>query len=131
MSRSSDIISSIHHLERKIEEYRNKIAKLEEKAELLRGKQEIINADFYEPEKSSDMTFSGAFLGRTESDTENLRTEATCRIDITQQELSEFIYAINRAIERLNELIEECEREISSLEDELSSLSEMDCNGVM
>ena len=124
MSRSGDIISSIHHLERKIEEYRNKIAKLEEKADLLRSKQEIINADFYEPEKCFDITFSGAFLGRTESDTENINAEILRRIDVSQQELSDFIYAIHRAIERLYELIEECEREISSLEDELNSLSE-------
>ena len=131
MSERGDILSRIHHLERKIEEYRNKIAKLEEKRDYLKERKDKVNKDFYEPEKAFDMTVSETFRGNLESDAEDLRKDIVSKIEIAQKELAEFLNAIQRAIEKLYELIEECEREIDSLEDELSALSEVDSNGVM
>ncbi|SFU87702.1 hypothetical protein [Butyrivibrio sp. M55] len=126
MSRRGEIRSEIHHLERTISKYRSYIGELEAGHEYMAQKRNKIENEVYEPERAYDMTLGDLFRGNLESESERYREQIVQQIGMAQNDTTEFLSAINRAIDRLYELIEECEREISSLEDELNSLSEYD-----
>lgn len=122
MSRRGDIVSEIHHCQRKIDECRDKISRLlEEKAKIEEAKAEV-EEGAYIPNKFYDMTACEKWQGKLENEAEGYQTEINCQHAICLNDISKLLSDIQRIIERLNEMIEEYEERISDLEAELASL---------
>ena len=122
MSRRGDIVSEIHHLERKIDECREKISRLlDEKAKIEEAKAEV-EEGAYVPNKSYDMTVCEKWRGKLESEAEGYQTEINRQHTICLNDIAKLLADIQSIIERLNKMIEEYEERISDLEAELASL---------
>lgn len=122
MSRRGDIEREIRHNCEKIDDYRNKISRLQEKARIIKDKERVIREEVYEPARSSDMTYGAAFRGQLEQAAEEKQSEISYRTASGLNETSELLSDIQRIIDRIYELIEELEHRNSELEAELSSL---------
>ena len=128
MSRKDDILSRIHKLEEKIEEYNGYISELEEEYKYILHSYERIRDEADTPERTYDMTRSGKWMGQREDDAEQLQQKIILATKNSQKDTAKLLSDIERIIARLEELIQECEDEIAELNAELESLSDDDEN---
>ena len=126
MSRRGDIEREIRHNCEKIDEHRREISTLQEKAGIIKEKEQIIRQEVYEPARSYDMTHSDAFWGQFEQEAERQQSEISSKTEAGLNETSQLLTDIHRIMDRIYELIEELEHRNNELEAELSSLTDDD-----
>ena len=122
MSRRGDIISEIHHLERKIDEHEGYYNEMKEGYEAISDLYVQIKENAADPESSYDMTKCGLFQGKLEQEAEELQQEIVERTAETLNDTTKHLSELQRAMEYVRELIEGWQKEIDSLEAELASL---------
>ena len=124
MSRRGDIISEIHHLERKIDEHENYYNEMKDGYKVISDLYVRIKGKAAEPESSYDMTKCGLFQGKLEQEEEELQWEIVGRTTVTLNDTTNLLSELQRAMEYVRELIDGWHREIDSLEAELASLQD-------
>ena len=102
--------------------YERDLTYCEEVYEYISLKLRDLENEVFNPDKAFDMTISGDWLGKLESDSDEYRNENCSNIAAKINETSAFLSNIDRIMEKLRELISECEAEIDALEAELRAL---------
>ena len=124
MSRRGDIEREIRHNCEKIDEYRSKISKLEEKSEIIKEKERRIREEVYEPVRTYDMTHGAIFRGHLDRKAEEYQEAISIRTANGLNGTNQLLSDIQKIIDRIYELIEELEHRNSELEVELCSLED-------
>jgi len=122
LSRRGDIISEIHHLERKIDEHEGYYNEMKDGYKTISNLYVRIKENASDPEASYDMTKCALFQGKLEQQAEELQHEIVGRTTVTLNDTTDLLSELQRAMEHVRELIDGWHREIDSLEAELASL---------
>ncbi|SFU67428.1 hypothetical protein [Butyrivibrio sp. INlla21] len=122
MSTIDEINEKIRHLKEKIKEYWDKISELEEAYDYISERKTGIENDYYYPANSFDMTWSGEWQGKCESDADKLRAEMIHQAGVGLSDTAKLLEDILAAIENIKELIKECEAKIESLRAERDAM---------
>ena len=124
MSRRGDIEREIRHNCEKIDEYRSKISKLEEKSEIIKEKERRIREEVYKPVRTYDMTHGDIFRGHLDREAEEYQEAISIRTANGLNGTNQLLSDIQKIIDRIYDLIEELEHRNSELEAELCSLED-------
>ena len=123
LGRIEEINSRIQQLRAEIQEYKDAISELEKAKEYISHRKNTIEASFYNPVRTYDMTRGGKWIGTLESEGEDMRHDICSLTSTAQGETAQLLSDIGVVIEKLRRLITDCEAEISSLMAELSVLT--------